>query len=220
MPQPHPVYRRTPLPPGARRKVGWLMLCWMLIVFSPFVGFALHGKVEERGLVLGLYFALLPLCGLLALRRLHRAGLRQVPPDVLGEWRHGRLVPPEGAPPVAPPLCYAGPRHWIELRADGVLASRSALLNLGGEGGIAEAIASLRVADAAGQYFVPWAAIDGWEIDTDGDGPDFHRLRLRPGGSVLLRRFRARTGPEAGLLDGVRSIGRVPVLLKDDLTAS
>lgn len=218
MAQPHPTYHRTPWPHVARRRVGWLALCWMLIILSPFVGFALHGKVNAQGLATGLWFALLPVAGLLALRQIHRAGLGQVPPEVAHEWRHGRLIPPEGAPPVAPPLRQADKRHWIELRADGVLMSRGALLTLGGTGDVQGQMASLRTADAAGQHFVPWTTIATWEVTTDSDGPDFHRLRLRPQGYVHVRRFRPGTGHEADLLDGVRSIGRVPVRLHDDLT--
>jgi hypothetical protein len=220
MAQPHPVYHRTPLPPEARYRVGWLVLCWLAIIFSPFVGFALHGQVSERGLVMGLCLALLPGLGLMLLQRQHRARLRRVPPEVMHEWRHGRPIPPEGAPSVAPPLRQASKRHWIELRADGVLMSRSALLTLDGTDGFQEHIASLRTADTAGQYFVPWTAIDTWEVTTDSDGPDFHRLRLRPRGALHIRRFRPHTGHEADLLDGVRSIGRVPVRLHDDLMAS
>ncbi|MFT3776900.1 MAG: hypothetical protein QM772_01255 [Ottowia sp.] len=97
--------------------------------------------------------------------------------------------------------------------------SRSALLSLNHMGGPGEVAARLTTAEPAGQYFVPWPAIDTWEVATDSDGPDFHRLRLRPRGRVHVRRFRALGGHEADLLDGVRAIGRAPVRLLDDLTA-
>jgi len=218
MAQPHPVYHRKHPSPSGQRGVGWLILCWMLIIFSPFAGFALHGKVDERGLVLGLWFALLPIAGLMALAWVRRADRRRVPPEMLSEWRDGLLIPAAGAPPVTSPWRYAGKHHWIELRADGVLVSRSALLNLGGLGDFREEIAATRTADAAGQHFVPWTAIDTWEVTTDSDGPNFHRLLLRPRGQVRIRRFRPGTGHEADLLDGVRAIGQVPVRLFDDLT--
>ena len=51
-----------------------MAVCWLLIIFSPFVGFALHGRVAEAGLQLGAWFALLPLAGLLLLWRQRRAG--------------------------------------------------------------------------------------------------------------------------------------------------
>jgi hypothetical protein len=141
-----------------------------------------------------------------------------VPADVLAEWRHGRLVGPEGGPTLAPPLRYANARHWIELRADGVVMSRNVLLNLHGTGNFREHMASMMAADAAGQYFVPWSSVELWEVNVDSDGPNFYRLMLRPSGAVHVRRFRATDRHEADLLDGARSIGRVPVRLNDDLT--
>jgi hypothetical protein len=223
MGQPHPVYHRPPLrPAGAQRRAAWLMLgwilCWLALIFSPFVGFALHGKVDERGLARGLQFALLPLGALAVLWWLRRADERRVLPAARRAWHSGLLIPPQGAPPLTPPLRQARSRHWIELRADGVLVSRSTLLHLAGPGGLGEHIASLRTADAAGQYFVPWADIDTWELATDREGPDFHRLLLHGGGQVQLRRFAPATGHEADLLDGVRAIGQVPVRLLDDLS--
>lgn len=217
--QPHPVYHRTPFPAQARPPYGWYALCWMLIIFSPFVGFALHGKVAEPGLVAGLWFALLPVGALVLMGRKHRAARRQVPAEVTAEWRHGRLVPPDGAPALAAPLRYANARHWIDLRADGVLMSRNVLLNVHSTGSFSEHLATVMAADAAGQYFVPWSSIECWGVESDSDGPDFYRLALRPQGEVRVRRFRASAGHEADLLDGVRAIGQVPVRLHDDLTA-
>jgi hypothetical protein len=221
MPQPpHPVYHRTPFPPGTQPKTGWRMVCWLLIVFSPFIGFAIQGKVVEQDLLTGLYLALIPVGGLILLGQLDRAARRRIPADVMSEWRHGRLIPPEGAPAITPPQRYAHARHWLDLSADGVLISRSALLQLHGSGGFADHVAALHTADAAGQYYVPWSDITTWEVCTDSDGPNYHRLVLRPSGSVQVRRFRPDAGHEADLLDGVRAIGRVPVRLHDDLTAA
>ncbi len=217
--QPHPVYHRTPSPAGAQPRVGWTILCWMLIVFSPFIGFAIHGKVEEPGLIIGLCVAVLPACALVWLGLQHRAARRRVPAEVLAEWRDGRLIAPEGAPPVAPPLRLTSGRHWVELRADGVLVSRSALLQLHGTGSLSDRATQLLAADAAGQYFVPWSDIATWEVTSGSDGPDFHRLLLRPQGAVHVRRFQPNQGHEADLLDGVRAIGQVPVRLHDDLNA-
>lgn len=219
MAAPHPVYHRTPLPAAARPRTGWLALCWMLVIGSPFVGFALHGRVAEPGLRLGAAFALLPLAAMALLWRQRRAGWRQLPPELARQWQLGRWIEPHGAPDVAAPLRYADARHWIELRADGVLAARSALLAVDSGDGLRDRLHRLRGADAAGQYFVPWADMACWEVATDSDGPDPHRLRLRGGGCVRLRRFIARDRREADLLDGVRAIGRVPLRLRDDLPA-
>jgi len=206
-------YRRTPLPATARTPLGWLAACWGLLVFSPFIGFALHGRVGEPGLVTGLALALLPLAGLaaLALRRWH--GWRALPPALREEWTWGRLVPAQGGPAVLPPVRFMQGDRWIEMRGDGVVVSRTSLLGLQGVPRLLEAT---WVADQAGQLFVPWAEVVEWAVEADSDGPDFYRLVLRQG-HVRLRRLSPAQGSECGVLDAVRAVGRRPVRLRCDV---
>jgi hypothetical protein len=214
---PHLVYHRTPLPPGAAPWQGWRMLCWMLIVFSPFIGFAVHGKVVEAGLITGLWLALLPLAALLGLSWRDRRAQRRVPASTWAERRSGRRFGPEGAPPITAPRRFENGPRWMQLRADGVLVSRPALLNVRVAGSLAEQMAAHHAADAAGQFFVPWADIDTWTVATDSDGPNFHHLALHSGGEVKLARFTPTHGHEADVLDAVRAIGQCVLWLRDDL---
>lgn len=206
-------YRRTPLPATARTPLGWLAACWGLLVFSPFIGFALHGRVGEPGLVTGLTLALLPLAGLAALALRRWGGWRALPPALREEWTRGRLVPAQGGPAVLPPVRFTQGDRWIEMRGDGVVASRTSLLGLQGVPRLLEAS---WVADQAGQLFVPWAEVVEWAVETDSDGPEFYRLVLRQG-DVRLRRLSPTQGSECGVLDAVRAVGRRPVRLRCDV---
>ena len=206
-------YRRTPLPATARTPLGWLAACWGLLVFSPFIGFALHGRVGEPGLVKGLTLALLPLAGLAALALRRWRGWRALPPALREEWTRGRLVPAQGGPAVLPPVRFTQGDRWIEMRGDGVVASRTSLLGLQGVPRLLEAS---WVADQAGQLFVPWAEVVEWAVETDSDGPEFYRLVLRQG-DVRLRRLSPAQGSECGVLDAVRAVGRRPVRLRCDV---
>jgi len=204
-------YRRATLPATARTSVGWLALCWFGLIFSPFVGFALHGKVDERGLQIGLGFALIPLAGLAAV--LCRRNGRAIPPALRAQWDAGRVIPAEGAPAVAAPVRFTQGRHWIEMHADGVAFARSSLL---GMQGVPRLIEASWVVEQAGQWFVPWADITEWVVEADSDGPDYCRLLLRQG-QIRLRRMTPDAGSECDVLDAVRAVGHCPVRLRCDV---
>ena len=144
--------------------------------------------------------ALLPLAGLAALALRRWRGWRALPPALREEWTWGRLVPAQGGPAVLPPVRFTQGDRWIEMRGDGVVASRTSLLGLQGVPRLLEAS---WVADQAGQLFVPWAEVVEWAVETDSDGPEFYRLVLRQG-DVRLRRLSPAQGPECGVLDAVR----------------
>jgi hypothetical protein len=206
------TYRRTPLPSHAKTPVGSLALCIVALVFSPFAGFAIHGQVAVPGLVIGLWLAVVPLCGLAGLAVWRWHAWRTLPPQLVEEWTSGRLIPAAGAPACHPPLQFSNGERRIDLLADGAVFSRSALLST-------HDVATSWVADAAGQLFIPWADIVEWGVDTDSDGPDFHLLRMRPAGQVRIRRFVPGQASECALLDAVRSVGQVPVRLRCDVAA-
>ncbi len=127
-------YHLTPLPANARTRVGWVALCFMGILFSPFVGFAIHGKVAEPGLVTGLLIAIFPLCGLIAIVILRWHSWRQLPSHIIEELKFGRVIPAEGAPAVISPVRFSNKnqKDWIEMRQEGITLSRHALLGLTG----------------------------------------------------------------------------------------
>lgn len=209
----HP-YRRTPLPAAAKPRLGAILACLVGMLACPFVGFAVVGRVGEAGLLLGLGLALLPLAGLATLAWQYHQGRRRLPPALAAEWMQGKLVAAAGGPAVTPPWRYARGKDWIELRCDGVLVSRHALLALPG---VAEAMAKLWIAREIGEFFVEWAALSEWCVAEDSDAPDSYRLSLRAGGQLHLRRFRGEAAGEVALLDAVRSIGRLPVRLLCDV---
>lgn len=206
-------YRRTPLPASVQPRLGAVFASLAAMLACPFIGFAIVGRVEEAGLVLGLQLALLPSAVLAVLAWRHRRGRRRLPPALAAEWVQGRIVPATGGPPVAAPWRCARGRDWIEVRPDGVLVSRHVLL---GTPGAADAMAKLWLAGEVGEFFVEWDAFGEWCVEEDDDGPDRHVLPLRAGGRVYLRRF-GTVADEVGLLDAVRSIGGRPVRLRCDV---
>lgn len=208
------TYRRTSLPGSARTPVGWLALCFAGLIFSPFVGFAIHGTVDEAGLIIGLKFAVLPLLGLAAIAMLRWLAWRALPPEVADEWRRGKVVPAAGARAVVPPVRFSDGEHWISMSASALTASRSALLSLQG---LPQTMSSAVASAASGEMTIRWADIIEWTIETDSDGPDYQVLRLRAGGAVRLRRFAPTDARESDLLDAVRSVGGVPIRLLDDV---
>ena len=210
-------YRRTPLPREASTPLGWLALWLFLLIFSPFFGFAIHGKVDESGLLVGLAFAAAPLLALayLALRRWQ--GMRLTPRDILDEWKFGRVVAAEGAPMVAPPIRFASKKNWIELRSEGIAMASYNFLSIRGTD---NPLGTTWIAQHAGQIFIPWSGTTEWIVDSDIDGSDCYRVQLHPRGELRIRRFTPETTSECALLDAVRSVGKLPVRLKCDVPLS
>lgn len=207
-------YRRTPLPKRAQTPIGWVALCLFGLVFSPFVGFAIHGKVAAPGIFIGLVFAVIPLTVLAAIAIVRWVAWRRLPRHIAEEWTSGRMFPAGGAPAVVPPVRFSGEKYWIEMLTPGLALSRSCLLSMQD---VSRAMASFWVADHTGELFVPWADIVEWSVESDSDGPDYYSLRLRPGGAIRVRRFAPDHASECDLLDAVRSVGKVPVRLRCDV---
>lgn len=192
---------------------GWIFLCMMGLIFSPFVGFAIEGKVGEAGLVTGLAFAPLPLLGLLLLMWRQRRAYRALPAALTDQWRHGRVFPPLPAESARAPQVFRKGRMAITLQADGVLVSSPALVGIHRAGRLSHTW----VADQAGQYWLSWADVAEWRVESDSDGPDVHRATLVGGGDVSIRHFVPDGASEAALLDAVRRLGGKPVRLLVDI---
>jgi hypothetical protein len=207
-------YQRTPLPLSAQTRVGWLALCVFSLIFSPFIGFAIHGKVAEAGLATGLIIATVPLCGLAGLAMSRWLAWRRLPPHLAEEWTLGRLIPTEGGPEVFSPVRFAANKNWIEMLPEGLALSRYNLLRMHG---VSDTMQESWIADQTGQLFIAWGEIAEWVIDTDSDGPNFYTLKLRKGGTIQIRRFKPDNTTECQVLDAIRSIGKVPLRLRCDV---
>ncbi|MFP5390783.1 MAG: hypothetical protein ACLGI6_04440 [Gammaproteobacteria bacterium] len=140
--------------------------------------------------------------------------VRRTPRPILDEWRLGKVVPAEGAPTVPLPVRFMENKYWIEIRSEGVVMSNDCFLRTQGT---REPFATSWVAHQLGQLFVSWEEIEEWIVDTDSDGPDYYRLKLRSHGALHVRRFRPEESCECTLLDAVRSAGKVPVRLRCDV---
>lgn len=210
-------YRRTRLPSATRPRLGWRALCWTALIFSPFVGFTIHGRVDEAGLAVGLKFAALPLTSLALLAVAGRYAWRRLPSHIAEEWRSGRVVPAAGAPTVIAPARFSNKKELIEMRSEGLVVSRNTLLRMQG---ISDMMAKVWIVEHAGQMFVPWTDITEWIVETAMEGRDYYLLPLRGKGHLVVGRFRPVEASESELLDAVRSIGKLPVRLRCDIDDS
>ena len=204
-------YQRHRLPKHAKTPIGWLALCFMGLIFSPFIGFSIHGRVATPGLVIGLWFAVIPLSGLVTISLLRWYAWRRLPPHIAKEWTFGKIVPAEGAPTIIPPVRFSNGKNWIDILKNGVAFSRNCLLLMQG---VSDTLAKARVADSVGEMFIPWDDILEWGVDEDMDAPDYYRLSLRAGGIITLRRFKPEDASECDLFDAVRNVGLVPVRIR------
>ena len=207
-------YRRTPLPDHAKTRVGWIALCFISLILSPFLGFVIHGKVAAPGLITGLLIAVLPLCGLIAIAILHWHSWRRLPSHIVEEWKVGRVIPAEGVPAITSPVRFSNNKDWIEILPEGVNLSRHTLLRMQG---VPDFMAKAWVVEQTQEHFVTWKDITEWIVKTDSDGPDYYWLKLRPKGVLSVRRFKPDCATECDLLDAVRSVGKLPVRLLCDI---
>ena len=208
------TYRRTPLPQNAKTPISWVVFCLLCLIFSPFVGFAIHGKVAVAGLIIGLQLALLPLFTIAVIVFLRWRSWQQLPPQLIEEWTSGRVVSPEGAPLLASPVRFALDNNWIEMQVEGVTIAKYSLLSMQN---VSQQLTKSWVTEQSGYLFVPWSDVVEWVVQTDSDGPDYFLIKLFPKGALIVRRFHPDAATECSLLDSVRSIGKRPVRLLCDV---
>jgi hypothetical protein len=206
-------YRRTELPSEARARRGWLLLCLAGLFCSPWIGFAIHGRVVEEGLETGLKLALIPLAGLVGLTVARGVALSRLPPELKRERREGRIIPPAGAPPVQAPARFSHKQQFIEIQAEAAVLSRTAVLR---SRGVTDEQREKWTSHDPDAWVAPWSEIVEWAVDMDMDDADFYRLHFRSGGHMDVCR-RAAQGREADLLDAVRGLGGCPVRLLCDV---
>jgi len=207
-------YRLDELPSESRVPVGWLALWSTLLISSPFIGFAIHGQVGDPGFRTGLMVATVPLLVLAYLVIRRWRVVRLTPRPILDQWRFGKVVPAEGAPMVPLPIRFKKNKYWIEIGLEGVVMSTNCFLRTQGTG---DPFATSWVAHQLGKLFVSWKDIEEWIVDTDSDGPDYYRLKLRSRGEVHVRRFHPKESCECNLLDAIRNAGKLSVRLRCDV---
>jgi hypothetical protein len=206
-------YHLTPLPTGARTRVGWVALCFVGLIISPFVGFAIHGKVDGAGLSIGLLIAIVPICGLVALVALRWRRWRALPANLIEEQKFGRIFPAEDVTGVVSPIRFLSKnkKDWIEMGLEGVTMPRHTLLRMQG---VPDLMAKAWITEQTGEQFVAWSEISEWVVDSDSDGPNFYFLKLQTKGGLSVRRFKPNMGSESDLLDTVRSVGERRVRIR------
>jgi hypothetical protein len=209
------AYRRSPLPKSAQAPLGWLAICVAGVIFSPFVGFSVHGTVDNTGLIVGLAFSVLPFTGLVAIAAIRWYAWRRLPTRLAEEWTAGKIVPAEGAPSVLLPVQFSDLKNRVEIWPDGVVLSRATILAILGFPGAAS---QKWISEQVGELFVPWKDIAEWVVETDSDAPDYYELKLHPRGKIRVQRFKPFAGNECDLLDAVRSAGNLPIRLRCDVT--
>lgn len=198
------------------------ILGWMLIVFSPFIGFAIHGKVEQQGLS----FALFPL--VVGLGLVVNSGLRvrrernAIPPEIRAQAYQGVEFPPLPERLDAASLVYWGRKAKgpVQLRAEGVDISQVALIRASWKITMEQlpvaAISRYQGFELDYVLHLPWSDIAEWSVKEGDESPNYYELRYKNGEFVTIRRPHER-GLEPGVLDYVRSVGQCPVRLFCDV---
>lgn len=212
----HP-YRLDPRPGEGRYQLA-LVLGWMLIIFSPFIAFTIHGKVAEEAFV----WAVLPCVAgfgwmVLAGRRYRQ----RVPKEMRYQRGCGKVFEILPAPAASPAeLVYAGKRHHkalVTLNGQGVFISPQARLAMSWKMA-KENFSALVGSHQAGvsiDFPVRWEELAEWQVQANSDGPDYYQLCYRNHQHISLLRPKDRA-IEPALLDYVRGVGQCPVRLMDD----
>jgi len=211
-------YVRTPLPDSVSVPVWLDIVLWFAVIFSPFVAFAVNGKVDDSNWMPALVTAgvsLLLLALLHAKAAMSFSNLSQAHRD---EYRNGKLF--QALPSAASRAVYEfelGRKGAIaHLSKEGVCFSPAATLafDFSRMRMAARAIRSARQDQPV--HAVQWREIKQWEVHKDSDGPDYYRLTLADNGYIGVRRP-SKVEEEVELLDAVRSLGQTAVSLHCDL---
>lgn len=201
-----------------------IAVLWMGIIFSPFVAFAVNGRVDGSNWTPALVTACCCIAGIVFLRRRAARNYQQLPSQTRTEYDHGRLMPSLlhgdrdignvefGPPGEKVPL--------VGLTPQGVWFAPAAIA--GSSGPKSREISDINfMSHFAGGVRMPthalkWDEIVEWEVWYDGDGPDYYLLTLRDKGYIKLQRP-GDPEKEVQILDYVRTIGGRPVRLFCDI---
>lgn len=214
-------YGRSPFPAEAKTPAGLVMLLWMAVIFSPFVAFAVNGKVDDSNWTPAFVTAGLALFGLALLYSRMRSNYLNLPNHLREEYERGKCFAAMASARVRLPREFKlDSKATLQLTSDGIAASPGAWFGLDA-GRRAEVMRMLLRAGRAALSNTPpqviaWREIKEWEVHDNSDGADYYHLALADGGQVRLRRP-SDAKDEYELLDAVRGAGRVPVRLFCDI---
>jgi hypothetical protein len=208
-------YGRTPLPAEAKPAVVATIPLWLAVIFSPFVAFAVNGKVDDSDWTPAFVTAGVALLAIALLSARRRAAYRNLPAHLRDEYERGKCF---GVLPNArarlPATFKLTANATLQMTHEGIVFSPAASLGQDSRRRAAmvrRLMAAVREGrpDVAPQT-IAWRDIKEWEVHEGSDSDDTYRLALADGGYVRLRRP-ADAAAEYALLDAVRGAGRVPV---------
>lgn len=214
-------YGRSPVPAEAKPAVLLAIPLWMAVIFSPFVAFAVNGKVDDSDWTPALVTAGVALLALVLLSARRRANYLSLPAHLRDEYARGKLFATLPNARVRLPHTFKlTAKATLDMTKDGISFSQAAWVGSDSRRR-GEAVSKLWRAFREGRTNVPaqaiaWRDIKEWEVHEESESPDYYRLSLADGGHVRLRRP-ADANEEYELLDAVRGAGRVPVRIFCDI---
>ena len=217
-------YKRTPVPKSAHSPVLAIIALWMGLIFSPFIGFAINGRVDGTNWTPAVMIASCCLAGLLFLHLRAALAFRGLSQEIRSQYRDGRLMLPLlGVGPAQEPLEFAvgnAAKPMVGLTQQGVWFGLAA--TAGSSWHLARKLVAIQMMtqsdndDQLSSYFVGWNDVAEWHVCHDSDGPNYYRLIMRDGGYSRLKRP-ANPEQERRILDYVRTVGGRPVRLFCDI---
>ena len=191
------------------------MLLWMLVIFSPFFGFYLQGRVNEAGLLLGCKWGLLPLAGLIFLKIRRRLNWSRLPQTLKDEYRLGKVFPAADIAELPDRIdvsTHATLRFSVIQQGVSIEAACTCSVHSNLE--LSKQLSFFKMSGAP--YLMRWDDIEEWVVVDDMEGSGFHRLELRGQGRLGIERT-DKGEQTLLLLDYVRAVGRLPVRICCDL---
>jgi hypothetical protein len=202
--------------------MGLVIALWFAVIFSPFVAFAVNGKVDDSDWTPALVVAGVSLLALVMLHVRAWSNYQALPAALREEYAHGKLfsaVPNTGCC-VDREFELGTTGAAVHLSAKGVRFSQGAWLGADAKrrGDILRVL--WRAARAGSRevpdHVVAWRDIAEWQVHENSDTADYYRLHIVDGGHLRIRRPRE-ARDEYELLDAVRSTGQTAVRLFCDI---
>lgn len=209
-------YGRTPLPASVKVPAVFSIVLWMAVIFSPFVAFAVNGKVDDSNWMPAYVTAGTSLLLLVVLHGKAAANFFNLPAKHRDEYLHGKLFEAlrKSASRAARDIELSRKNAIVQIAEDGVRVSLNAIMQSDFKRAI-KLIKDRRRKDPPLEALA-WRDIKKWEVFTDSEGPDYYRLTLADGGFITFCRP-AKPHDEYELLDAVRSLGQTAVRLHCDV---
>jgi hypothetical protein len=193
-------------------------LGWAIIIFSPFISFAIHGTVGSEGLKYTVFPLVIGFAMMITSSLRVRRERQKIPKEILEQSRYGKLFPalPKRDGHLDTFLYESKKRGNAQVTLDhtGVWVSAAALQRASWK--ITKELLPIMTANqyAPVEYIhhVAWNELVEWQVSSDSDGPDYYTLCYQDQKFITLSRPYGRS-VEPALLDYVRSVGQCPVRL-------